>query len=563
MTLEKEMAGNNQPFSFKTFLTINILSDSFLYMKYIFVTGGVVSGLGKGICAASLARLLIQRGYKVKNQKFDPYLNVDPGTMNPYQHGEVYVTEDGAETDLDLGHYERFTGNPLGKTNSITSGKIYWNVINRERNGGYLGRTVQIIPDVIDEIKRWIYISEEENYDIAICEIGGTVGDIESSPFLEAIRQVGIDKGKDNVIYIHVPLLVEIPGTGELKSKPVQRSVKELQSLGIQPDVLVCRSTQALDEEMINKIALMCNMDKRAIIPNLTAKSIYEVPLMLEEEGLCDIVVEKLKLSKNAPDLKQWKDLVNKIRNTHHSVKIAFVGKYTELHDSYLSIEEALFHAATSLDTKADILWIDSAKVNENSVKEMLKEANGIIIPGGFGNRGVEGMITAAKYARENDMPLLGICLGMQIMVIEYARSVLGYKDANSTEFNEETKHPVIAMMDEQKMIKTKGGTMRLGSYKCLLEQNSLARKLYEQDLICERHRHRYEFNITYKDQYIGNGMILCGQSPDHGLIEMVESANNSYYIGCQFHPEFKSNPLKPHPLFIGLISAILKKVNK
>ena len=532
-------------------------------MKYIFVTGGVVSGLGKGICAASLARLLIQRGYKVKNQKFDPYLNVDPGTMNPYQHGEVYVTEDGAETDLDLGHYERFTDEHMGATNSITSGKIYWNVINRERSGSYLGRTVQIIPDVIDEIKRWIYIAEEENYDIAICEIGGTVGDIESSPFLEAIRQVGIDKGKDNVIYIHVPLLVEIPGTGELKSKPVQRSVKELQSLGIQPDILVCRSTQALNEEMIDKIALMCNMDKRAIIPNLTAKSIYEVPLMLEEEGLCNIVVEKLKLNKNEPDLKEWATLVNKIRNTHHEINIAFVGKYTELHDSYLSIEEALFHAATALDTKANIIWVDSAKVNKDNVKEMLKDANGVIIPGGFGERGVEGMIETARYARENDIPLLGICLGMQIMVIEYGRNVLGFNDANSTEFNENTSHPVIAMMDEQKMIKVKGGSMRLGSYKCAIEKDSLAYQLYQRDMINERHRHRYEFNIIYRNQYVDKGLRLSGQSPDHGLVEMVESINNTYYIGVQFHPEFKSRPLKPHPLFVGLVDSVLKKEQK
>ena len=529
-------------------------------MKYIFVTGGVVSGLGKGICAASLARLLIQRGHKVKNQKFDPYLNVDPGTMNPYHHGEVYVTEDGAETDLDLGHYERFTDQHMGATNSITSGKIYWNVINRERSGGYLGRTVQIIPDVIDEIKRWIYLAEEENYDIAICEIGGTVGDIESSPFLEAIRQVGQDKGKDNVIYIHVPLLVEIPGTGELKSKPVQRSVKELQSLGIQPDILVCRSTQIIDDEMINKIALMCNIDKRAIIPNYTASSIYEVPLLLEKEGLCDIVCEKLKLSFREPDLKEWTNLVDRIKNIHHQIKIAFVGKYTQLHDAYLSIEEALAHAAASLDAKANIVWIDSAQVSVNNVKDVLKDANGIIIPGGFGERGVEGMIVAANYARENNIPLLGICLGMQIMVIEFARNVLGFKDANSTEFDENTSYPVISMMNEQKTIMTKGGTMRLGSYQCMIEKDSLAYRLYAKEQINERHRHRYEFNTNYRDDFINKGMKLCGQSLDHDLVEMVECSNNTYYIGVQFHPEFKSRPLKPHPLFIGLIASALKK---
>ena len=529
-------------------------------MKYIFVTGGVVSGLGKGICAASLARLLIQRGYKVRNQKFDPYLNVDPGTMNPYQHGEVFVTEDGAETDLDLGHYERFTDEYLGATNSITSGKIYWNVINKERSGGYLGRTVQIIPDVIDEIKKWIYLAEKERYDIAICEIGGTVGDIESSPFLEAIRQVGQEKGKDNVIYIHVPLLVEIPGTGELKSKPVQRSVKELQSLGIQPDILVCRSNKELDKDIVDKIALMCNMDKRAIIPNLTAKSIYEVPLLLENEGLCNIVCEKLNLSKREPDLKEWTDLVNRIKNAKNNVKIAFVGKYTQLHDSYLSIEEALFHAATALDTKAEVLWIDSASLDEKNIKEKLKDANGIIIPGGFGQRGVEGMILTANYARENNVPLLGICLGMQVIVIEFARYVLGYKDANSTEFDEKTSHPVISMMDEQKMIMTKGGTIRLGSYECIIEKDSLAYTLYKSDKIKERHRHRYEFNSDFKDEFIKNNMKLSGHCPIHDLIEMVEYPNNLFYIGCQFHPEFKSRPLDPHPLFLGLIEAVLKK---
>ena len=529
-------------------------------MKYIFVTGGVVSGLGKGICAASLAHLLIQRGYRVKNQKFDPYLNVDPGTMNPYQHGEVFVTEDGAETDLDLGHYERFTDEYLGATNSITSGKIYWNVINKERSGGYLGRTVQIIPDVIDEIKKWIYLAEKEQYDIAICEIGGTVGDIESSPFLEAIRQVGQEKGKDNVIYIHVPLLVEIPGTGELKSKPVQRSVKELQSLGIQPDILVCRSNKELDKDIVDKIALMCNMDKRAIIPNLTANSIYEVPLLLEKEGLCNIVCEKLNLSKREPDLKEWTDLVNRIKNAKNNAKIAFVGKYTQLHDSYLSIEEALFHAATALNTKAEVLWIDSASLDEKNIKEKLKDANGIIIPGGFGQRGVEGMVLTANYARENNVPLLGICLGMQVIVIEFARYVLGYKDANSTEFDEKTSHPVISMMDEQKMIMTKGGTMRLGSYECIIEKDSLAYTLYKSDKIKERHRHRYEFNSDFKDEFIKNKMKLSGHCPIHDLIEMVEYPNNLFYIGCQFHPEFKSRPLDPHPLFLGLIEAVLKK---
>ena len=528
-------------------------------MKYIFVTGGVVSGLGKGICAASLARLLKQRGYSVKNQKFDPYLNVDPGTMSPFQHGEVFVTDDGAETDLDLGHYERFTNVCLDASSSISSGKIYWNVINRERSGGYLGRTVQIIPDVTDEIKRWIYISEKQNIDIAICEIGGTVGDIESLPFLEAIRQVGQEKGKENAIFIHVPLLVEIPGNGELKSKPVQHSVKELQSLGIQPDILVCRSTQELTEGLKDKIALLCNIDKRAIIPNLTASSIYEVPLLLEKEGLCDIVCEKLNLPKTAPNLDKWTAMVDKIKNADKTVKIALVGKYIQLHDAYLSVEESIFHAASHLGAKADILWIDSEHLTDSNVKDTLKNADGIIIPGGFGVRGIEGMIVAAKYARENNIPLLGICLGMQVIVIEYARNVLGYKDANSREFNENTKYPVIDLLPEQVNIVDKGATMRLGSYPCVLQKDSLAYQVYQKETINERHRHRYEFNNIYRKEYLDNGMKLSGQSPNKNLVEIVECTSNTYYIGSQFHPEFKSRPTKPHPLFLGLIDNALK----
>ena len=528
-------------------------------MKYIFVTGGVVSGLGKGICAASLARLLKQRGYSVKNQKFDPYLNVDPGTMSPYQHGEVFVTDDGAETDLDLGHYERFTNVPLDASCSVSSGKVYWNVINRERTGGYLGRTVQIIPDVIDEIKRWIYISEKQNIDIAICEIGGTVGDIESLPFLEAIRQVGQDKGRDNVIYIHVPLVVEIPGSRELKSKPVQHSVRELNSLGIQPDVLVCRSTQPLTQEIKDKIALLCDIDKRAIIENLTASSIYEVPLLLENEGLTDIVCEKLKLPITKPDLEKWTAMVDKIKGAHKQVKIALVGKYTQLHDAYLSVEESIFHAASALDAKAEILWIDSEKITAKNVKETLKDADGLIIPGGFGTRGIEGMIESAKYARENNIPCLGICLGMQVMVIEYARSVLGFKDANSSEFDENTTHPVIALLPEQVNIVAKGATMRLGSYPCSLQKDSLAKSLYNKDMINERHRHRYEFNNIYRQDFIDKGLRLSGLSPNKSLVEIVECPANKYHIGSQFHPEFKSRPTKPHPLFVGLISNALE----
>ena len=528
-------------------------------MKYIFVTGGVVSGLGKGICAASLARLLKERGYSVKNQKFDPYLNVDPGTMNPFQHGEVFITDDGAETDLDLGHYERFTNVSLDASCSISSGKVYWNLINREREGGYLGKTVQIIPDVTNEIKRWIYSSKNQNIDICICEIGGTVGDIESLPFLEAIRQVGQEQGKDNAIFIHVPLLVEIPGTGELKSKPVQHSVKELQSLGIQPDILVCRSTQELTDGMRDKIALLCNIDKRAIIPNLTASTIYEVPLLLEKEGLCDIVCEKLHLNNKSPNLEKWTAMVDRIKNATHKVTIALVGKYTELHDAYLSIEEAFVHAGAALDTKVDIRWISSESINANNVAQVLKDVDGIIVPGGFGVRGIEGMVDTAKFARENNIPYLGICLGMQVMVIEFARNVLGYSDANSKEFNEETTHPVITMLKEQLSISIMGGSMRLGSYPCVLEDGSLAKALYKQDTINERHRHRYEVNTKYQKEFVSHGMKLCGLSPDKNLVEMVECTNNKYYIGSQFHPEFKSRPTKPHPLFLGLVSAALE----
>ena len=403
-------------------------------MKYIFITGGVVSGLGKGICAASLARLLKQRGFKVQNQKFDPYLNVDPGTMSPYQHGEVFVTDDGAETDLDLGHYERFTDESLDASNSISSGKIYFNVINRERKGEYLGRTVQIIPHVIDEIKSWIYTAEKKSLDFSICEIGGTVGDIESRPYLEAIRQVAREKGRGNVVYIHVPLIVEIPGSGELKTKPVQHSVRELQSVGIQPDILVCRSTQPLNNHIREKISMLCNVEFSCVIENLTASSIYEVPLLLENNGLTNEVLKKLQINEVAPNLDEWKHMVDKIKGAHKRVKIALVGKYVALHDAYLSVEEALFHASSQLDAICDIVWVDSEAIDENNI-EVLSTVDGIIVPGGFGHRGIDGMIAACSYARKNNIPLLGICLGMQVMCIEFARNVLNYKDANSSEF--------------------------------------------------------------------------------------------------------------------------------
>ena len=532
-------------------------------MKYIFITGGVVSGLGKGICAASLARLLKERGYRVQNQKFDPYLNVDPGTMSPYQHGEVFVTDDGAETDLDLGHYERFTDESLDASNSVSSGKIYWNVITREREGGYLGRTVQIIPHVIDEIKSWIYCAEKKGLDISIVEIGGTVGDIESQPFLEAIRQVGREKGKNNVIYIHVPLLVEIPGSNELKTKPVQHSVRELQSLGIQPDILVCRSNQRLTQHIKEKISLFCNVEPSCVIENITASSIYEVPLLLEKEGLTREVINKLQLEHKEVNLEVWNALVNKIKNAHKRVKIALVGKYVALHDAYLSVEEALFHAASCLDAICEIDWIDSEHLTSDNVKELLASADGIIIPGGFGNRGIEGMIEAAHYARVNNVPLLGICLGMQVVTIEFARNVLGYSDANSREFDENTTHPVIDLSYEQRGITAKGATMRLGSYPCRIKDDSVALKEYGVNAIEERHRHRYEFNNDYYATFEENGMVISGLYTNKKLVEIVEIPLNSYYIACQFHPEFKSRPDKPHPLFKGLIRHSLARSKK
>ena len=525
-------------------------------MKYIFVTGGVVSGLGKGICASSLARLLKARGFKVQNQKFDPYLNVDPGTMSPYQHGEVFVTDDGAETDLDLGHYERFADEALGAHSSVSSGKIYWSVLNRERQGGYLGHTVQIIPHITNEIKQNIYAMAEQGLDAAICEIGGTVGDIESQPYLEAIRQVAAEQGKENVCFIHVPLVVEIPGSGELKSKPVQHSVRELQAAGIKPDILVCRSNQPLTEDIRDKIALLCNIDKDAVIESLTADTIYAVPLMLEEEGLAETVCRKLDLPQRTPDLAEWKEMVGRIRSAKGVLRIALVGKYVQLHDAYLSIEESLHHAAAAAGVKADIQWIDSETVTEENAAEILGDCDGILVPGGFGSRGIEGMITAARYARENGIPYFGICLGMQIAVIEFARHVLGFADANSTEFDENTAHPVIGLMPDQKHIIDKGGTMRLGAWPCRLAEGSRAAQAYGTDLISERHRHRYEFANEYREAFEANGMRLSGQSPDGTLVEIVERADGPWFVGVQFHPEFLSRPNRPHPLFRAFINA-------
>ena len=528
-------------------------------MKYVFVTGGVVSGLGKGICAASLGRLLKQRGLRVKNQKFDPYLNVDPGTMSPYQHGEVFVTDDGAETDLDLGHYERFVDESLSGASSVSAGKIYWNVLNRERQGAYLGGTVQIIPHVTDEIKRCIYQMESEDVDVLISEIGGTVGDIESQPFLEAIRQVAVEKGRQNVLYIHVPLIVQIPGSGELKSKPTQHSVKELLSVGIQPDILVCRTDAEISEDVRHKIALFCNVEPDCVIQNLTAQTLYEAPLLLEREGLADCVCRKLGLGNVQPDLTEWTAMVRRIKAAKRHVRIALVGKYIQLHDAYLSVSESLFHAAAANDAVCDIKWVDSEELTQENINDVLGDCEGILVPGGFGDRGIEGMILAARYAREKDVPYLGICLGMQIAVIEFARNVVGWADANSAEFTSSSLHRVIDLMPEQQGITAKGGTMRLGQYPCALDKESKAYELYGEETVYERHRHRYELNNDFREELCEKGLRLAGLSPDGRLVEVVENPANRWFVAAQFHPEFKSRPNKPQPLFYGFVKAALE----
>ena len=528
-------------------------------MKYVFVTGGVVSGLGKGICAASLGRLLKQRGLRVKNQKFDPYLNVDPGTMSPYQHGEVFVTDDGAETDLDLGHYERFVDESLSGASSVSAGKIYWNVLNRERQGAYLGGTVQIIPHVTDEIKRCIYQMESEDVDVLISEIGGTVGDIESQPFLEAIRQVAVEKGRQNVLYIHVPLIVQIPGSGELKSKPTQHSVKELLSVGIQPDILVCRTDAEISEDVRHKIALFCNVEPDCVIQNLTAQTLYEAPLLLEREGLADCVCRKLGLGNVQPDLTEWTAMVRRIKAAKRHVRIALGGKYIQLHDAYLSVSESLFHAAAANDAVCDIKWVDSEELTQENINDVLGDCEGILVPGGFGDRGIEGMILAARYAREKDVPYLGICLGMQIAVIEFARNVVGWADANSAEFTSSSLHPVIDLMPEQQGITAKGGTMRLGQYPCALDKESKAYELYGEETVYERHRHRYELNNDFREELCEKGLRLAGLSPDGRLVEVVENPANRWFVAAQFHPEFKSRPNKPQPLFYGFVKAALE----
>ena len=525
--------------------------------KYIFVTGGVVSGLGKGITAASLGRLLKSRGLKVAAQKLDPYINVDPGTMSPYQHGEVFVTEDGAETDLDLGHYERFIDEDLNKYSNLTTGKVYWNVLTKERRGEYLGETVQVIPHITGEIKSFIYsVGKKTDADIVITEIGGTTGDIESTPFLEAIRQVSIEAGRENCLFIHVTLVPYIKSSGEHKTKPTQHSVKELLSIGIQPDILVCRTNQPMTEEICRKIALFCNMEPDCVIPNTTASTLYEVPLLLEHEGLANVVCRKLELNCGTPDLTAWTEMVARIKTANRHVTIALVGKYTELHDAYLSVEESLFHAGTANHVIVDINWVDSSKLTQENAESILGGCAGILVPGGFGDRGIEGMIVAAQYARTHKVPYFGICLGMQIAVIEFARHVLGWEDAHSAEFDEFTKHPVIDIMPEQKSITQKGGTMRLGAYPCVLSEGSRAAALYGKTEISERHRHRYEFCNDFRDAFVAAGLIPTGLSPNGRLVEIVELPEHPWFTACQFHPEFKSRPDRPHPLFLGFVEA-------
>lgn len=533
--------------------------------KYIFVTGGVVSGLGKGITAASLGRLLKARGYKVTMQKFDPYINIDPGTLSPYQHGEVFVTDDGAETDLDLGHYERFIDENLSINSNVTTGKIYNSVITKERRGDYEGKTVQVIPHITNEIKERVYrVAKHQNTDIVITEIGGTVGDIESTPFLEAIRQVSAEVGKENCIYIHLTLVPYLRISGEQKTKPTQHSVKELLSLGIQPDVIVLRTEKRLEEGVTDKIALFCNVSSDSVVENLDLETLYEVPLELEKEGLAKVVCRKLGLEDRTPDMEDWNKMVEVVKDLlkgdKDEVKISLVGKYVSLHDAYISIVESLKHGGIENYCNININWVNSEEVTPETAEELLKDSDGILVPGGFGERGVEGKIIAAQYAREHDIPYLGICLGMQIAVIEYARNVLGYMDAHSSELAPETTHPVIDLMPEQKDVEDLGGTMRLGLYPCKITEGTLAHKIYGADLIYERHRHRYEFNNFYRKELIDAGLVISGQSPDDKLVEMVEIPDHPWYIGVQFHPEFKSRPNHAHPLFRGFIGAALKK---
>ena len=530
--------------------------------KYIFITGGVVSSLGKGITAASLGRLLKSRGLKVSMQKFDPYINFDPGTMSPYQHGEVFVTDDGAECDLDLGHYERFIDVNLSKYSNVTTGKIYWSVINKERKGDYLGGTVQVIPHITNEIKNRVFrLAKDSQSDVIITEIGGTVGDIESLPFLEAIRQIKSDVGRENVLYIHVTLVPYLGKAMELKTKPTQHSVKELRSIGIQPDAIVCRTEKEISKELKDKIALFCDITPDAVIQNPDAQSIYEVPLVLENEGLGKIVVERLQLKCHEPDLAGWEKIVNIIKNPKRETTIAIVGKYVQLHDAYMSIVEALCHAGIASEAKVRIKWVYSENLSEDNVAEHLSDIQGILVPGGFGKRGVEGKIAAARFAREKKIPYLGICLGMQIAVIDFARSI-GFSGANTSEIDPRTPYPVIDLLPEQKEVEDKGGTMRLGIYPCKMAEGTLSFNAYADEVIYERHRHRYEFNNEYRDDLVAKGMVISGTSPDDRLVEIIELKDHPWFVGTQFHPEFKSRPNNPHPLFRDFIKASLELDN-
>lgn len=532
-------------------------------VKYVFVTGGVVSGLGKGITAASLGRLLKMRGYSVTMQKFDPYINIDPGTMNPIQHGEVFVTDDGAETDLDLGHYERFIDESLTKQSNVTTGKVYWSVLSKERRGDYGGGTVQVIPHITNELKNRFYRNDGcKETQIAIIEVGGTVGDIESQPFLEAIRQFQLDVGHENAILIHVTLVPYLSASQELKSKPTQASVKELQGMGIQPDIIVCRTEIPLDGGIRDKISLFCNVPANRVIQNLDVETLYEVPLAMEKEHLAQTVCQCLKLDCPEPDIRFWEEMVDSIKNLNKEVTVALVGKYTALHDAYISVVEALKHGGFAHNAQVNIKWINSEELTEQNADELLRDVGGILVPGGFGHRGIDGKITAIKYARENKVPFLGLCLGMQLSIVEFARNVVGWNDAHSAELDPSTTHPVIHLMPDQDGIEDIGGTLRLGSYPCELAKSSKAHELYGQDIIHERHRHRYEVNNYYRDDLEKNGMSLCGLSPDGRIVEMLEIPDHPWFIATQAHPEFKSRPNHPHPLFDGFIEAAMARAD-
>ena len=538
--------------------------EKIMAVKYVFVTGGVVSGLGKGITAASLGRLMKARGYSVTMQKFDPYINIDPGTMNPIQHGEVFVTDDGAETDLDLGHYERFIDESLGKNSNVTTGKVYWSVLQKERRGDYGGGTVQVIPHITNEIKSRFYRNfTDEDTRIAIIEVGGTVGDIESQPFLESIRQFQHEVGHENAILIHVTLIPYLHASQELKTKPTQASVKDLQGMGIQPDIIVCRSEHPLDQGIKDKIALFCNVPSSHVLQNLDVEYLYEAPLAMEREHLAQVACECLHLDPRTPDLSEWEKMVDDLRHPTKKVTIALVGKYVQLHDAYISVVEALKHGGIPNHATVDIKWIDSETVTEDNVAELLSDVQGVLVPGGFGTRGIEGMITAIQYARTHQLPFLGLCLGMQLTIVEYARHVLGYADAHSIEMDPNTTHPVIALMPDQNGVEDIGGTLRLGAYPCVLAPESLAHKLYGTDKISERHRHRYEVNNDFRAALTEGGLSLSGTSPDNRIVEMCELPGHPFYIATQAHPELKSRPNRPHPLFKGFVEAAIAQLNQ